>query len=93
MDSEIIKLLNEEIMELKSMNKLAQQRLDLHREEFNKHSETIEKRSEVLERHSEMLECHSVEMDKISRTNDMTLRGLQILHERLSDGLNRLSGE
>lgn len=76
MDSDILKILNEELLELKNLSRLAQQRLDLQHEELNKHTE-------VLESHKEILNQHKAGFD-------IMFRNMQAMEERMELELKRL---
>jgi len=58
MDDNILRILNDELMELKTMSKLAQKRLDLHSEELKLHTELLNKHKagfEILFRNMEKM--------------------------------------
>lgn len=85
MYSDILKILNEELLELKNMSRLAQQRLDLHREEFNKTQRQLDEQSKILSIQSKSLEKFYESLEK----NDLALAQHSTILEKHGETLNQ----
>ena len=69
MENKLLKILNDELIELKQMTRLAEQRLDLQREELNKHTE-------LLNRHQAGFEIMFSNMQKMEQRLDLEIAKL-----------------
>ena len=77
MDNNILKILNEELLESKRRTKLAEQRLDLHSKEFKRTNEILDQHKDVLNQHKAGLEILFNNMQKMGDRMDLELKRLR----------------
>lgn len=77
MDSEILKILNEELIESKKQTHLAQQRLDIQREELNNHSKMLSDHNDMLKRHQSGFEILFKNLQKMEERFDLQIKQLK----------------
>lgn len=93
MDNELFKTLNEELIELRKQNRLAEQRLDLQREELNRHSKASDKQFKTLDKHTKELDEQSKKHEKAFETSNRHQAGFEILFENMTKMGERLDAE
>ncbi len=83
MDENILKIMNEELLELRQMNRLAQQRLDLQREDLNETKKWVKEHEIRMTKLDESINRHQAGFEVL-------FRNMQAMEERLTRELDKL---
>ncbi len=90
MDSDILKILNEDLIELRQMVRLSEQRLDLQREELNLHTAEFKKMNEKWEKQQEQIELHTEILNQHKAGFEILFKKMEQMGDNLSGEINKL---